>query len=103
MDVKTKTNYINSTNINQHKLIKELVYQKIEAKLDLFEKCLNETGLYRSFPILDITYRLKFLKKILPQNIQNYPIDKTEENLMRNCIKRHLTNLKKIKTHFEEI
>ncbi len=102
MDSNTDLKYLTNTNSYHHELTRELVYQKVEAKLDLFEKCLTETGLYRSFPILDITYRLKFLNKILPKNLQNYPLDKTEENLMRNCVRRHLTNLDKIKSNFLE-
>ncbi len=77
---------------------KQLLYQKIETKLDLFEQCLDEVGLYKSYPFFDITHKLPFMKNIIPKSLQNYPIDNTEELLMRNCARRNIQKLKEIKS-----
>ena len=45
----------------------------ISIKLNLFEKCLNESGLYKNYPYLD--------------KIDSYVIN-TQKELMRNCVKR---------------
>ena len=78
-------------------IAKESIYQKANFKLDLFEKCLDEVGLYKSFPFLDITYKIPLLKILIPQKLKNFPIDDTEQILMQNCVRRNLDSLRNIK------
>jgi hypothetical protein len=87
-------------NINELNLSKELLFQKIETKFNLFENCLNEVGLYKSYPYFDFR-RYKFLS-FLNFNFGKYPIDNTEEILMRNCVKRNLIQLQKIKNYLNK-
>jgi hypothetical protein len=72
-------------------LQREIIYEKVNNKLELFEKCLNEVGkcsclhnvgLTKSYPYIDNV--LYFVGK------KSYPIDDTEELLMRNCIRREI-------------
>lgn len=78
---------------------KNTIYSKAEAKIELFSKCLDEVGLSKSYPFFDITYKLPFLKNVnfIPTGMKNFPLDKYEENLMRNCVRRELKKIKEIK------
>ena len=92
-----KENYIQFDSSFGIHSAKHLLYQKFETKLDLFEQCLDEVGQYKSYPFFDITHKLPFMKNIIPKSFQNYPIDYTEELLMRNCARRNIQKLKNIK------
>ena len=76
------------------KTAKEILHQKVDAKIDLFENCLNEVGLYKSYPFMDLRYKINF--RLLNKNEIHlkkgtiFPIDKTEEILMRNCVRRNM-------------
>lgn len=48
-------------------------FQDINSKLILFEKCLNESGLYKNYPYID--------------KIDTYVLN-TQKDLIRNCVKR---------------
>jgi len=76
---------------------KESIYQKANYKLDLFESCINEVGLYKSFPFLDISFKIRILNKVIPSKLKNFPLDDTEHILMKNCVRRNLDNLRSIK------
>ena len=52
-------------------------------------------GLYKSYPFIDIT-RFRLFRAILPDSFKIYPTDKSEEILMRNCVKREILTNKKI-------
>jgi hypothetical protein len=52
-------------------------------------------GLYKSYPFIDIT-RFRLFRVILPDSFKIYPTDKSEEILMRNCVKREILTNKKI-------
>jgi len=52
-------------------------------------------GLYKSYPFIDFT-RFCLFRVILPDKFKIYPIDKSEEILMRNCVKREILTNKKI-------
>lgn len=95
---------------NNLKFHKDIIYQKAENKIELFEKCLDEVGLNKMFPFFEPT-RFFYLNKIFSYlNLNShiiYPVDKSEELLMRNCIRRniqahikitqYLNNVKEIK------
>ncbi len=73
---------------------KELLYQKVDTKIELFEMCLNHVGLYRSFPYLDLTKNI-VLKHIMPEWMKLHPIDIKEEELMRRCVRRNIDRISK--------
>ena len=70
------------------------IYDFIDEKLDLFDECLEDVGLTQPYPFLDARYNpiLKHtpLKNLFPKI---YPIDKTEEMLMRNSVKMRINKL----------
>ena len=76
---------------------KQQIYSKAVAKIELFNTCLDEVGLSKSYPFLDMSYKLPFLKSFYPDSLKIFPIDKYEEILMRNCVRRNLRKIKEIK------
>ena len=88
------------------RMAKEILYSKVDSKIELFEKCLDEVGLYKTFPFMDLKYKLNFglfkNKEVHSKSGMIFPIDKTEEILMRNCVRRNLMALKRSKDIINE-
>jgi hypothetical protein len=78
---------------------RDLLYSQVEFKVNLFEECLNEVGLNKTFPFLNLS-RLFIIGRILPKSFDIYPIDRTEELLMRNCVRRRIDSYKKMNDFF---
>ena len=56
------------------------IFEDVNSKLDIFNRCLDEVGLYRKYPYLD---------KLFHQN------KKIQIELMRNCTRREVILLNK--------
>lgn len=66
------------------------LYNEINKKIDLFEVCLEEVKLTQGFPFLDLNRSLigRYIK--FPKL---FPVDSTEEQLMRNSVRNQLKNV----------
>lgn len=70
---------------------REEALKKIDFKLSIFEKCINEIGLLKTYPYVDS------LEKVLLG--ENSTKDK-QYNLMKECTKRKLNELSISNTSF---
>lgn len=73
--------------------IRNNISLSMESKYKMFESCMEEVGIQKTFPYFDYN-RYKVLRVFKFPN--TYPIDKTEETMMRNCVKRNMMKLNKM-------
>lgn len=64
------------------------IHDLIELKIGMFYSCLEEVGLYKTFPYINSGLRKIGLNHLTDENLQ--------QSLMRNCIRRRLIAIGKI-------
>lgn len=81
-----KSTFIYFSNEKEKDNYRAKLYDIINDKIKIFEKCINEVGLTQPYPYLDLKYNFigKYFKWIKQPQI--YPYDKTEELLVRNYV-----------------
>lgn len=83
---------------NEKNVYREKIYDIVNDKIDLFEKCINQIEVKQPFPYLDIRYNIlgKLFKSynIFPQI---YPLSQNEESMLRYYVKDTLNNKSSIK------
>ena len=83
---------------NEKNVYREKIYDIVNDKIDLFEKCINQIEVKQPFPYLDIRYNIlgKLFKSynIFPQI---YPLSQNEESMLRYYVKDTFNNKSSIK------
>ena len=69
-----------------------------DFKIKLFEACLKEVGLNQTFAYFEPS-RIRIIGKFFNQKY--YPTEKSEQLLMRNCVKRNKIIYKKVFNSFD--
>lgn len=70
---------------------REKIYDIVNDKIELFEKCINQVELKQPFPYFDMRYNI-IGKLFKGQFNQVYPISQKEESIMRYYVKSNLNN-----------
>ena len=83
---------------NENNVYREKIYDIVNDKIGLFEKCINQIEVKQPFPYLDIRYNIlgKLFKSynIFPQI---YPLSQNEESMLRYYVKDTFNNKSSIK------
>ena len=83
---------------NEKNVYREKIYDIVNDKIDLFEKCINQIEVKQPFPYLDIRYN--FLGRLFKRNKffpQIYPFSKKEEEIIRSYVRQTFNNNLSIK------